>query len=158
MDTKDFRSEFLQDVEQSLVGVVDMDVLNCVVNNIAMILNNYEIAERCTELVPADDENEKLLKQYLACLVIEGKSENTILQYGRILKRMSDEIRKPYTEYGVYDIRYYFAREKQRGISNVSLENTRLYIYPHSSNGFQEKRLLQEILWSQFCRLKCQRK
>lgn len=128
MDTKDFRSQFLQEVEQSLVGTVDMDTLNCVMNNITMILNNYEIAERCTELVPTDNENEKTIKQYLACLAIEGKSEKTILQYGRALKKMSDEICKPYTEYEVYDIRYYFAREKQRGISNVSLENTRSYI------------------------------
>lgn len=128
MNTKDFRSIFLQDVEQSLIGIVDTDVLNCVVNNITMILNNYEIVERCTELVPADNENEKILKQYLACLAVEGKSENTILQYGRALKKMSNEINKSYVEYGVYDIRYYFAREKQRGISSVSLENTRSYI------------------------------
>ena len=149
MDTKDFRAVFLQDVEQSLVGVVDMDVLNCVVNNITMILSNYEITDRCTDLIPVDDENQKIIKQYLACLAIEGKSEKTIQQYGRALQRISETICKSFTEYGVYDIRYYLACEKQRGISNATLENTRSYISAFfrwlSREGIVERNIMESV-------------
>ena len=72
--------------------------------------------------------NRTILKQYLACLTIGGKSKNTISQYGRMIERMSNVIGKPFTKYMVSDVRYYLACEKQRGLANSTLKNSRSYI------------------------------
>ena len=59
---------------------------------------------------------------------MEGKSENTVYQYGRCIQRLSEFLGKPFPEVGTYDVRYFLASEKQRGISERSIENTRAYL------------------------------
>ena len=124
----DCREKFLQEVQRDMIGLVNNDIMERIVDNITVKLNNYEISERCTDLVIPDDKNRTILKQYLACLTIGGKSKNTISQYGRMIERMSNIIGKPFTEYMVSDVRYYLACEKQRGLANSTLENSRSYI------------------------------
>lgn len=124
----DYRLQFIQEVETALVVKYGADQSAVITDMVAKILNNYEIMERCTDLVPQDDRNEKLLKRYSACLMVDGKSKKTIYQYMWTLKRLSEVIQKPFAEMGAYDIRFYFAVEKDRGISNRTLENHRSYI------------------------------
>lgn len=121
----DYRNSFINSVEQSLVSILSQQDLESVMTTVTMILNNYEIMERCTDLVPVDGTNEKLLKRYCACMMVDGKSKGTIAQYKRNLQRLSDFLQKPFTEIGTYDIRFYLASEKQRGISNTTLETIR---------------------------------
>lgn len=124
-ETKDYRSSFIKSLETSLVSALDPDQLHMVVNAATRILSEYEITERCTELAPRDTQNDKMVKRYCACLLVDGKSEKTIYQYRRSVMRLSDFLQKPFREMGVYDVRYFLACEKERGISNRSLENTR---------------------------------
>lgn len=124
----DYRAMLLREIEQNLVGNVGHDILHGVMDLIAISLANYEITERCTELAVTENENLKIIKRYLACLAIEGKSIKTIEQYNRSLIKMDQSICKPFTDYGVYDIRYYLALNKQKGISNSYLEYIRATI------------------------------
>ena len=126
--SKDYRLQFMQDVETALVVQYGADQSAIIADVVAKVLNNYEITERCTDLVPQDDRNEKLLKRYSACLMVDGKSKKTIYQYIWVLRKLSELIQKPFAEMGAYDIRFYFAMEKERGISNRTLENHRSYI------------------------------
>jgi len=122
----DCRNQFLQSVEQILVHFVqDPVAVNAMADKIAIALNDYELTERCTEIVPLDSINEKLIKRYCACLSVDGKSQRTIQQYRRSVTLLSDLLGKPFPEMGTYDIRFYLAMEKERGISERSLENTR---------------------------------
>ena len=122
----DYRDQFLQTVQQMLVPIIDDSTLVGVISDkITIALNDYEITERCTELVPLDSINEKLIKRYCACLAVDGKSEKTIYQYRRSITLLSDFLNKPFPEMKTYDIRFYLATEKERGISERSLENTR---------------------------------
>ena len=121
----DYRSDFLRSVEESLAGLIEPDKLIIVADKVTKVLADYEITERCTDVATVDPINERLLKRYCACLTVDGKSEKTIYQYRRSVQRFSDFLQKPFTETGAYDIRYYLACEKERGISNTSLENTR---------------------------------
>ena len=57
--------------------------------------------------------------------MISGKSEKTIAQYKRTAEKLAQVTNKIYTDIGVYDIRLFLAEEKQRGVSNRTLENTR---------------------------------
>ena len=121
----DYRNEIIRTIEYSLITVLDQNQLQTVADVATRILADYEITERCTEVAVLDDTNTKLLKRYCACLMVDGKSEKTVYQYSRAVHELSDVINKPYTEMTTYDIRYFLAREKQRGIANSTLENIR---------------------------------
>ena len=122
----DYRTQFLQQVEQILIPLVhDPVMVGIISDKITIALNDYELTERCTEIVPLDSINERLIKRYCACLAVDGKSEKTIYQYRRSIIMLSDFLNKPFPEMKTYDIRFYLATEKERGISERSLENTR---------------------------------
>lgn len=121
----DYRKELLSAIEQSIATVLDHDACETVTRKILCILNDYEVTKRTTEVAVYDDINERLLKRYCACLLIDGKAQSTIYAYSRNLQRFSEFIGKRFTEIGPYDIRYYLASEKERGVSEVTLDNTR---------------------------------
>ena len=124
----DCRLALIHRLEENLVAVLSPDQVRSVVNNLTIVLSDYEVTERCTEIVPYEDANEKILKRYVACLTIDGKSVNTINGYKYVLNKLSDFSSRPLTELGTYEIRYFLACEKERGLSNRSLENYRSYI------------------------------
>lgn len=121
----DNREVFVNRIKARIGTVLEPEIARAIVNEIIKELSNYEISERCTDLVVPDGANDKILKRYCACLNIDGKSNGTIYQYHRSCKRLAETIPKNYTEMGAYDIRYFLALEKDRGVSNRSLENTR---------------------------------
>lgn len=123
--SKDYRMSFVRDVETALAASFTREQIAMVSNIVIKALDAYEITERCTDLVPLDDGNEKLIKRYKACLLVDGKSEKTIYQYDRTLHRFSDTMGKPFQEVGIYDVRFYLAMEQERGISARTRENTR---------------------------------
>lgn len=122
---QDYRMNFIRDVETALAFRYEPDEIARISNIVTRSLSGYEITERCTDLVPQDDANDRLIKRYAACLLVDGKSRRTIYTYCRTVRKLSDMIRKPYTEMGAYDIRFFLATEKERGLSNSSLETTR---------------------------------
>jgi len=121
----DYRMEIVKTIENKLCGLFTSEQLSVISDTVILTLNDYEVTERCTEIVPLDDTNTRLISRYIGCLVIEGKSQNTIYQYIRTIKKLSDRINKPFPEMGIYDIRMFLAMEKDRKVSNRTLENTR---------------------------------
>ena len=69
---KDYRIDFIQEVERSLALHYDPDEIARISNIVTRTLSGYEITERCTDLVPQDDINEKLIKRYAACMMVDG--------------------------------------------------------------------------------------
>ena len=122
---KDYRVDFIREVEASLTCRYGPEEIARISNIVTRALSGYEITERCTDLVPQDDINEKLLRRYSACMLVDGKSRKTIYMYCRVIKRLSDLIRKPFPEMGAYDVRFFLATEKERGLSNSTLETMR---------------------------------
>lgn len=127
-ENKDYRAAFIRDVEERLVRRYDPQEVAIISNMIVCALDGYDMTERCTDIVPYDDENERLLKQYASCLIIDGKSKGTIGQYTRTLRKLADVTHRNYTEMGITDIRYFLARETERGLSDRSRENQRANI------------------------------
>lgn len=123
--SKDYRMSFVKDVESVLVGRYGQKETAIISNIVVKALDSYEITERCTDLIPLDDTNERLIRKYRACLLVDGKSEKTIYQYTRTARKLADCIQKPFTEIGVYDIRFFLAMEQDRGVSARTRENTR---------------------------------
>jgi len=121
----DYRMAIIHSVEEQLLHQFDSTEVTMISDIITKVLNDYEVTERHTELIPYDSVNERILKQYTACLYVDGKSAKTVYQYQRSCIKLAETIQKTFPEMGVYDIRYYLACEKDRGVSNRSIENTR---------------------------------
>lgn len=119
----DYKLKLVQSIEEKLVTMIDKDSLAIVTNEITTILKDYNISKNETSLVVYEGANENLLKRFCACLLVEGKSEKTILQYKRTAEKFFMAINKNYVDVTVYDIRLFLAIEKQRGISNRTLAN-----------------------------------
>jgi site-specific recombinase XerD len=66
-----------------------------------------------------------LLNNYCGCLLVGGKSEKTISQYRRTATKLAEFSGKTFLDIGVYDIRMFLGSERQRGVSNRTVENTR---------------------------------
>lgn len=124
----DYRNQFINRLGESLVETISTEDLEKVISSVTTILADYEITERCTDVVVQDDYNDRMRKRYCACLLIDGKSKKTIYQYDRAISRFAKCIGKRFDQIGAYDIRYYLATEKDRGISSRTLETTRSYI------------------------------
>ena len=122
---KDPRMEYIQKLETMLSSIYDAAQISIISNTALKALSDYEITERCTELAPLDDFNERILKRFRVCLLIEGKSESTAKQYIRTCRKLDDKIHKRYDEMGVYDLRYFLALETDRGLSKQTVENQR---------------------------------
>lgn len=117
--------EVVHELEFALATRFSPEQIGMVSDALTKILSNYEISEMCTDVALGESVNERLLRQYCACLFVDGKSETTRYQYRRTCMRLADVIGKSFTEMGAYEIRYFLAIEKDRGISNSSLETVR---------------------------------
>ena len=123
--SKDYRTEFIRTVETALINHFAPEQVNLISNVLAKTLAEYEITDRCTSIEPYDGGNERIIKQYAACLIVDGKSKNTVAQYVRTCRKLSELIGKPFTEMNAYDVRFFLAKEMERGLSDQSRENQR---------------------------------
>lgn len=105
----DCKEKLIRSLENSLIEKVDTSTVQLVVSQIIRVLNDYEVTEYCKDIVVYDNENERIMKRYCACLMVDGKSKNTIYQYRRTAEKLSNFIGKSFKQMGVYDIRYYLS-------------------------------------------------
>jgi site-specific recombinase XerD len=115
----------VREIERTLAGRLDQEQVTMVSEAVIKALANYDVTEMQTDIVPRESENERLLKQYCACLFVDGKSKHTIYQYRRACNRLAETIGKPFTEIGAYELRYFLACEKSRGVAASSVETYR---------------------------------
>ena len=115
----------VKDFEVGLVTDFTGEQIANITQRLLLALEEYDVSKKCTDLVPYDSVNERILKQYCACLFVDGKSEKTIYQYKRTCIRLAEAVQKDFTDIGVYDIRFFLASEKSRGVSDRSAENMR---------------------------------
>ena len=91
-----------------------------------LILHKYNVESKQTELAIYDDSNMKIVKNYIASLRLEGKSEKTIDQYYRIVCNSLKAIGKSIKKILTGDIRYYLARYlTDRKVQKSTLDNQR---------------------------------
>ena len=69
--------------------------------------------------------SEELLQAFLNALRIQGRSENTIAHYNYVIKRLMKWSDIPIQDYKIDHLRDYLGYEKDRGISNGTLESNR---------------------------------
>lgn len=124
----DCRNELMQSIEAALLLVSDPEEREDATRKILCLLNDYEVTKRCTDLTVYDDANDRIIKRYAACMSVDGKSQRTIEGYVRQIRRFAEFTGLRLTDAGIYDLRYYLACEKERGVSDRTLENSRSYL------------------------------
>lgn len=121
----DYRMQIIRSVETELLNSLQPEQMCLVSHVLTKVLGDYEITERCTSLEVYDDSNEKILKMYTACMLVDGKSDGTVKMYVYQCRRLAQVIGKPYTEMNAYDIRFFLAKEMERGMKDQTRENER---------------------------------
>lgn len=122
----DARSEVTNRILTAMAGIIPAAAMDQLETAVLQSLEDYEIQERSTEIVVRDGTAEGLLRKYLATKRIEGKSENTIRHYERILQGFLLKLDRRLYEVGTFDLRLYLSLYKEeRGVSNRTLENIR---------------------------------
>lgn len=152
------KDKLIKDIELKLSltcpSVDRAKVMQCVMS----CLQDYEVTARETGVtVRHEDVNERLLKRFVGCMRIDGKSEKTINIYVRVYQHLSDMIGKPYTEMTTYDIRYFLGEAKARGCQNSTAENYRAYISSLFSWLFEED-LISKNPCTKIKPIKCEEK
>lgn len=124
----DLKSRIVTEVEGILAHNLTSETISMVSVALIKVLSNYDVTEICREVIPYDTLNETLLKRYCACLFVDGKAKSTAYQYRRTCQKLAECIGKNFPDMDAYDIRYFLATEKSRGLSDRSVENTRANI------------------------------
>lgn len=123
------KDRLIKDIEIALsykgFGKDDIEkALQCVIG----CLDEYDVSERVTDLVVRhDDINEKILKRYVACMRLDGKSEGTIRMYTYTLKRLSESSQRAFNEMSANDIRFFLSSLKE-GRKNSYIKSQRANI------------------------------
>lgn len=94
---------------------------------IAIILSNYEITRRNTEIVVyEEDATQQMIAKFLAVKLAAGRTERTVKYYKNELVFIFDKLAKPYDQVCTDDIRIYLAMRVQKdGISKTTANNER---------------------------------
>jgi len=137
----DYRTELINDVQSKIYDMFPTEQTDIFIDALTNVLNEYSVAKSSTEVATYDDGNARLLKKYSACLIVDGKSEKTVLAYSYTIRKLAELLQKPYQDTDTFDIRYFLALEKQRGISDRTLENMRANL-----SAFFQWMTLEEII------------
>lgn len=94
-------------------------------NALRIILNDYDISPKCTDIVPVnDDKRQKAVQMFIVTKKVEGCTENTIHYYMGTLRRFFNEINQCLEEITADQIRYYLAiRSTRDQLSKTSQDN-----------------------------------
>lgn len=82
--------------------------------NIRVLSRNIEFTQMCTELSTESDDNDYILRLFVANKKLENLSDLTIRAYIDAVQRMLDALNKNYKSVTTDDIKYYLAMYKQR--------------------------------------------
>lgn len=106
--------------------VLGEDTANKLDMAFTFILYKYKVESKQTDIVLYDNSNERILKNYIASLRLEGKSELTIDQYHRKVKNFLNATGKAVKKITTGDIRYYLAKYfSERNVGKTTLDNQR---------------------------------
>lgn len=115
-----------QELLRAVMRVLGEEASNRLDMAFSVILHKYNVENKQTEVAIYDDSNMRIVKNYIAALRLEGKSEKTIDQYYRIVCNFLKAIGKHIKKILTGDIRYYLARYlTDRKVQKSTLDNQR---------------------------------
>lgn len=115
---------FLADLQARLDAFVPANDARRILEQAADVLSGYDL----TAATPAEgghDESESMIRLFLDAKGVEGRSRQTISQYGYVLRGMRKGVGVPIDKITVHHLRSWLMREKERGVSLRTLEGYR---------------------------------
>ena len=113
------RDKLMEEIMLALIssGIED----DMIKSKLTLILNNYEVQERCTEVaVVSEDDVAKYIRLFLVNKRVAGRTERTIENYGNTLNRFFREAQKSPLDITSDDIKFYLATKEVRdGVGKV---------------------------------------
>ena len=121
------KEELITNILTKMMGLLTQEQCNELKTVLYMALQEYELEKRCTEVLDLDQSYIHYLQLFLARKKTEGKSERTIEQYKMHLTAMLQCLNMSVDKIAENDLFCYLAKyKKERGVSNVYLDNIRL--------------------------------
>lgn len=128
----------LRSLENQLSTKIVAADLTKVLSTVSDVIASFDIVQG--EIKPT--EKDDLLDAYMSAMQVQGRSPKTLERYSYIIKRMMEDVKIPTREITVYHLRNYLAKEKQRGISDRTLEGAR-EVFSAYFNWLQRERLIE---------------
>lgn len=123
------REKLKNDLLMLLDRYVDVDTLRQMESHIEMILSEYEVEKRKTEIVLYGSDIPETVEIYIVTKKISGMSEKSLYLYLMVLKDFFRTVRKKPEMVTANDIRIYlYQYQKVHGISNRTLDCKRTII------------------------------
>lgn len=123
------REKFANEFVTRLDGKIPDDELKLVLQELQMFVNNYDINDRPTSVIPYNQIYPECYKVYMISKKIEGLSPETLKTYDFYLRDFFEYIGKGLTDITTNDIRIYlYNLPKRRNITERSLDGKRLVI------------------------------
>ena len=121
------REELSIEILNMIMPYVSQEDIQDIKLKLTMVLANYEVQQRCTELTVADeDKNTAILKKFIAAKIASGRTRKTLNYYKTSLEMFFNKIRKDYDEITADDVRLYLAvRVNQDKVSKTTANNER---------------------------------
>ena len=125
VDMNEFRDAIIQRVCTFLNG----EQLERLENVLDIVMYNFNISVKKSEIIVYDNSNEATLKKFIATKRLEGLKKDSLEQYYRSVNNMFKEFNKPLNEINTDDIRYYLSMyQEKRKVTKATLNNTRRYL------------------------------
>jgi len=117
----DAKKSFLGQLEKCMDAFVPADIVRKITATAADLLCKFDMSELQTYRVESDD----FLAEYIAAMKVQGRSAKTIKRYKYVIERFMKTVGIPCREITVHHLRNYFTMERNRGISDNTLEGLR---------------------------------
>ena len=114
------KAELKHDIEEEIGEFLTVKQTRNVSKCVDNVLQKYDV-----EQIQAGEVNTDMIDAFLDAKRVEGRSPKTINRYSYMLERMLIGIGKPIETISTVDLRAYFAAEKERGISDRSIDGMR---------------------------------
>lgn len=122
------KAELLRTFELSLLDDFSPTQINLISTKLQVALSNYDLVQIERAIVVYDFGNEEILTNFMACMLLQGKSKGTIKMYCREVKKLYEFKGKNLKDISTQDIKEYLASLLVRGVSKRTTANSRNYI------------------------------
>lgn len=147
------KTSLLKMVEKQLSKEIPAYDLGKVLSSISDQLSGFDVSQKADDNSQPDD----LLGAYASAMTIQGRSKNTVDRYKYIISRFMKSVNIPTRNLTVYHLRTYLAKEKERGISDSTLEGTRQFFSAYF-NWLHREGLIDSNPTANLGTIKCQKK
>lgn len=112
---------FSNSMHEKLKTILTVSQMNDVLSTLSDELNMYNLEATEQNIT----RNYDLLEAYVSSKRVEGRSENTLVRYEYVLNKIMAQIGIPESQVTVFHLRKFLCEEKNRGISDSTLEGYR---------------------------------